>query len=141
MSILFSNTISTPAQLEAVKQRLTDGQQLQRWIPEITAVQVLSDSTELRLTRTTAAMNPSERLTIASTDQQVIYRSTGGRVAYKLTFNLSRVNQLTVIEEQFEVEAGTVAGLPLKLLAPIAKRALMKNLTRLAALAERDVVG
>lgn len=140
MSILFSNIISTPAQPEVVKQLLTDGQQLQRWIPEITTVQVLSDSTELRLTRTTAAMNPSEQLTITSTDQQVIYQSTGGRVAYKLTFNLSGVNQLTVIEEQFEVEAGTVAGLPLKLLAPIAKRALMTNLTHLAELAEREVV-
>lgn len=127
---VFTNDVLAQATVADSQKVLADPQALLKWVPDITTV--TSGVNAFELTRQGAALNQHERITVTVEDDQVTYESTQGRLAYRLVFTLMAQENGTLIREALYVPNDT--GLPIKLMAPIAKRAFQQNLTRLAQL-------
>ncbi|KRO04806.1 hypothetical protein IV54_GL000831 [Levilactobacillus paucivorans] len=125
---VFTNEVLAQATVADSQKVLADPQALLKWVPDITTVAAGANAFEV--TRQDAALNQHERITVTATAGQVTYESTQGRLAYRLVFTLTAQEAGTRIREALYVPDHT--GLPIKLMAPIAKRAFYQNLTRLA---------
>ncbi|WP_261809846.1 hypothetical protein [Levilactobacillus humaensis] len=125
---VFTNEVLAQATVADSQKVLADPQSLLKWVPDITTVTAGANAFEV--TRQGAALNQHERITVTAGDGQVTYESTQGRLAYRLVFTLTAKEAGTLIQEALYVPDHT--GLPIKLMAPIAKRAFHQNLTRLA---------
>lgn len=125
---VFTNEILAQVPVATIQKVLADPQALLNWVPDITTVTSGVNAFEIK--RQGAALNQHERLAVTATDDQVTYQSTQGRLAYRLVFTLTAQKAGTLIQEALYVPDS--AGLPVKLMAPIAKRAFHQNLTRLA---------
>lgn len=135
MKNLFTNVITVHAEASTIQAMLADPTKMLKWIPEIETV--TEDQGRFQIIRQTNALNQSEMITVTKTDDQIVYHSTEGRLAYDLTFTLTPADEQTVLTETLAVPEKAETHLPLKLLAPIAKHAFYENLTNLAILAER----
>ncbi|WP_204122859.1 SRPBCC family protein [Lacticaseibacillus mingshuiensis] len=138
MQDIFSNTVTIAAPVALVKAWLLDPARLNAWNPEITAISPAQPIGRLHITRSGQALNREEDIQIIESDDLIIYASTGGRLAYRLTFQLTDSEDQTVIEEHLLVDGEAHPLLPLELLAPIAKKAFYDNLVRLSILAQAD---
>lgn len=132
---LFSNVTTVKTNLEQAEKVLSNPQRLLEWVPEIDTVDQQADT--FKIVRHSAALNDSEQITVERIPNKVIYHSTKGRLEYDLEFELTSTGEDTRIEESLYVGETADLHLPIKLLAPIAKRALALNLRNLANLIER----
>ncbi|GEA99177.1 SRPBCC family protein [Levilactobacillus brevis] len=133
---LFINTVLIPADATRVHATLTNPQNLLKWVPEITAVD--PETNVFVITRTRAAINQHEVLTVTSNATTVTYTSREGRLPYQLVFTIVGQASQTLLQETLFVPHNT--GLPLTLLSPIAKQALKQNLEMLAVLLRRSAM-
>lgn len=131
---LFSNVVMVNADMEDVKEILSNPQQLLQWVPDISTVDQSEDGFLIK--RSGAAINQSERIRIQTNGSKIIYISTQGRLEYKLIFSLHAQNHQAVVQEDLYILKDTTNQLPVKLLAPIAKHAFYSNLIRLGSFAE-----
>ena len=115
MQDFFTNDLLIHANQNAVMAILANPRKLIEWDPEIQSI----------ILRTNSALNPREQMTISVKKNTVIYHSTGGRVAYDVIFSLITEENGTAVTEQVLLDSASVKGLPVKLLAPIAKHAFM----------------
>lgn len=83
---LFTNTVLIPADATRVHATLTNPQNLLKWVPEITAVD--PETNVFVITRTRAAINQHEVLTVTSNATTVTYTSREGRLPYQLVFTI-----------------------------------------------------
>jgi len=135
MQELFTNSLLIKVQTETLAKILLDMSSLMQWNPGIAEVSELSEDS-FAIHRTVAALNKNEIITLSQTDNQIIYQSTGGKLAYQLIFTLSGVkNYTTVVEKMFVADKNNL-NLPLTLLGPIAKHAFNQNLQSLKEIAE-----
>lgn len=126
---LFQNDVWVAVTPATVRAALVNVPQLVVWNPEIG--QVTATPTGFTLTRTTAALNRTETVTIHSAPNRVSYQSRGDRLDYRLVFDLVPRDGGTTLRETFTPET---AAPWLTWLAPVAKRAFQRNLQQLARL-------
>lgn len=131
---LFQNTVTTPVPADRLRTVLTQPEKLPLWNPAITGV--TPDNADVLITRRPPALNVHERVSITTTAEQVIYQSTEGQLAYRLSFTLKQAAGLTTLTETLQVGETSPLRVPLGLLAPIAKQAFARNLQSLVAIAE-----
>lgn len=137
MQDFFTNDLLIHANQNAVMAILANPRKLIEWDPEIQSISEDKHGHRFIILRTNSALNPREQMTISVKKNTVIYHSTGGRVAYDVIFSLITEENGTAVTEQVLLDSAGVKGLPVKLLAPIAKHAFMINLTNLATFVER----
>jgi predicted ATPase len=135
MKKLFTNVVMAKASKEQVLTILENPEALLQWVPEVQTVTQAANAFTIH--RSGAALNQTEHIAVGKTANQVVYRSTEGRVAYDLIFDLAGEAGGTTITETVYLDETAVPHLPLTLLAPIAKHAFGENLDHLAELAER----
>lgn len=136
MKKLFTNVVMAKASKEQVLTILENPETLLQWVPEVQTVTQAANVFTIH--RSGAALNQTEHIAVGKTANQVVYRSTEGRVAYDLIFDLAGEATATTITETVYLDETTMPHLPLTLLAPIAKHAFSENLARLADLGERS---
>ncbi|MXI82610.1 hypothetical protein GRZ59_02365 [Lactobacillus paracasei] len=137
MQDFFTNDLLIHANQNAVMAILANPRKLIEWDPEIQSISEDKHGHRFIILRTNSALNPREQMTISVKKNTVIYHSTEGRVAYDVIFSLITEENGTAVTEQVLLDSASVKGLPVKLLAPIAKHAFMINLTNLATFVER----
>lgn len=119
---------------DEVKRILSNPQRMLQWIPEITTVDQGDNGFIVK--RNGAALNQSELIQVETSDNEITYISTEGRLEYRLAFSLRTENEQTVIQEDLYLPDDADRHLPVTLLAPIAKHAFHTNLINLAAVVE-----
>lgn len=163
---LFTNTITVAAEKATVHTIIAKLSNLPLWDPEVSVTEISSaeaaggvggtvPSRSFHLTRSGEALNTEEIVTVSEpSDEEIVYTSTGGRLAYVPTFRVldavktgaiadaaaavlaAQPTPTTRIEETLAVSADADTHLPLALVKPIAKHAFNANLTRLAHVIE-----
>lgn len=129
MQTLFTNQVNLTTPMTTVQTFLATPQNLIKWIPAI-QVATINQPNQLQITRTNAAVNSSELMTIEQTPDGVIYHSTGGKLSYQLNFTLTKVDHATHLSETL-ILIENQTHLPIQLLSPIAQHAFNQNLQAL----------
>lgn len=132
---LFYNTIEVKTGVKEAIAVIADPYNLVKWAPDVAEVDPKQHYFMVR--RRTAALNNFEKINIEVNENTVVYHSRGGQLEYDLEFELTRSGLTTHIQESMEVLQANDLKLPVKLLAPIAKRAFSTNLKSLGVLIER----
>jgi len=135
MKKLFTNKLLIHANEVVVKKLLLDIDSLAKWNPAIHEIKFIG-SRKISIHRNQAAININELITIESTTDQVIFDSIGGKLEYKLIFDLDNEQDYTMVRESFYLHDETNLFFPLSLLAPVAKHDFNQNLIALSNLSE-----
>lgn len=89
------------------------------------------------VTRVGQALNVSEDITVIEKDGKIVYRSSGGRLAYEVVFTVEKETaDSTKISQELYLSESAEVHLPIKLLSPITKHAFSVKLDKLAAAIE-----
>lgn len=140
MKKLFTNVAVVEASREAVMGVISNADRLIEWDTDIALVEKNEAAGSYHITRQGAALNPEETLAVGMPDDHtVVYSSTGGRLEYEVTFDVSPQGERTRVEETLAVHKDADSHLPLTLLTPIAKHAfnvMLMNLGRVIEVAK-----
>ena len=137
MEIFFTNQIKIKTDIGMVKKVLLNIDQLMIWNPGIDQIDKLSVDTFI-VYRFGDVYNNQEVITVKNQNNRVIFQSLGGRLEYRLVFELTNQKNSAGLVERFYLT--NKANFPqIILLAPIAKYAFDKNLKGLKRLLEFQV--
>ena len=136
MKKYFTNSTITGATKNEVESILLNTRQIIAWNPAISSVTQI-DTNTFSVHRNQVALVNDEIISVIKENGKIILHSHGGKLEYKLIFELSSKSQQTKITETlFVVDDG---HLPLVLLRPIAKNAFNHNLQMLSKLCDKFV--
>ncbi|WP_462400625.1 SRPBCC family protein [Lacticaseibacillus pantheris] len=135
MQKFFDNTITIQANPAAVADILANPQRLVNWDEEINTVDTTANHT-FAIHRHQDAINAAEELTVSNKGDVISYHVQGDRLNYQVDFMLTENGDDTVVVQTVAVDSAGVAGVPLKLMRPVARRGFMQNLRVLATVAE-----
>lgn len=133
MEKLLTNIVTINATADQARKILANPVHLLKWVPEIETVN--QDEHSFTVTRSQGALNHFEVITVEAGDSRIIYHSRQGRLVYDLAFTLTGADHHLQIQEALFSDTAKI-GLPVKLIAPIAKHALAINLMNLGRLIE-----
>lgn len=136
MTNFFENSVTTKATKESIMNILLSPEVINQWNLEIESVTETGDGNSVTIRRHHEAVNQLETLTVENNDGTVIYHVSGDRVSYNVSFILTSVDKLTVVEEHVAIDTDKIHGIPVKLLQPIAKRGFKQTLESLVKFAE-----
>lgn len=131
---LFSNKITISSTREKVMEVLKNPEKPLALIPDIISVENISTN-QYKIIRNEPSVNTSEVITLKENNDEIIFKSTGGRFSYDLVFNIEdSVDDKIILTETLTATKET--KLPLSLLAPIAKHAFSQTLSGLKSYIE-----
>jgi len=136
MKKLFKNEILIKADKATVKKFLVDAPNLLKWNWAIGSIEEIGGNI-YAIHRDVDALNKDEIIEVKQNNNEIIFRSTTGKMEYQLVFELNEESGFTRITEQLYPTNNT--KLPLALFAPIAKNAFNRNLHALKNLLELQV--
>jgi hypothetical protein len=136
MKKYFTNSTITDATKNEVESILLNTRQIMAWNPAISSVTQI-DTNTFSVHRAQAALVNDEIISVIKEKGKIILYSRGGKLEYKLIFELSAKTQQTVITETLFIVDDE--HLPLVLLRPIAKNAFNHNLQMLGKLCDKFV--
>lgn len=138
MTNFFENSVTTKATKESILNILLSPEVINQWNLEIESVTETGDGNSVTIRRHHEAVNQLETLTVENNDGTVIYHISGDGVSYNVSFILTSVDKLTVVEERVSIDIDKIHGIPVKLLQPITKRGFKQTLESLVNFAEND---
>lgn len=131
---LFSNKITISSTREKVMEVLRNPEKPLALIPDIVSVENIS-ANQFKIIRNDPSVNTSEIVTIEETNDEILFKSTGGRFSYDLSFDIDdSVDGHVILTETLISTKET--KLPLPLLSPIAKHAFSQTLNGLKSYIE-----
>lgn len=136
MTNFFENSVTTKATKAAILNVLLSPKVIKQWDLEIESVTEVDGGDSFTVRRRHEAINQLEMLTVENNDGTVVYRVSGDRVSYDVSFILMSVDELTIIKERVSIDTDKIHGIPVKLLQPIAKRGFKQTLESLVKFAE-----
>lgn len=137
---LFTNEIKINASVENIENILGDQKNVLKWDPEIIDVNQLNDN-QFMILRNRGSLNSEELISVVKSDNQIIYKSTTGKVEYQLIWGLSKVSKTQTLLKQSLVINEKNAWVPIaKLLRPVMQSAFSENLRALKVLSELERV-
>lgn len=137
---LFTNRIEIEVTSNKVFNLLANLKNILQWDREVIQVDELQNN-EFMIMRGHGAVNNKELVTVEISNQQVIYKSTTGKIAYTIVWSMRDVGtSRTQLSQTLQLNE-TNAWVPLaKLISPMMKSAFLQNLRVIKAVSEFEHV-
>ncbi|MFD1672876.1 hypothetical protein ACFQ5M_12255 [Agrilactobacillus yilanensis] len=137
MQDFFDNTITSSASTNDILNILGKPRLLTKWDNEVRRLEPTGENQAFTIVRNQAAINTTERLTVRQIADTIIYDIQGNRLSYQVQFTVHTAASTAVLDQRVLIDKNNLPHLPLSLLRPIAKHALLTNLRALVVFAER----